>query len=368
MKVAIVHDYIKEYGGAERVLESLHDIFPKAPIFTTVYLPSYLGPHEKRFDNWDIRTSWAQNLPLKAKLISPLRLLAPMLFKSFDFSDFDVIIVSATGAYSPNILNKKDAVLVCYCHTPPRFLYGYETARNWKKNPVTRAIGATASHFLRMVDYTSSQNVDYFIANSEETKKRIEKFYRQKATVIYPPVNVGLKQAVEKGNYYLAGGRMARAKHPDLIIKAFLENGLPLKVFGKTFGGYESEIRDLLKQKGSQIEYLGEVSDEEKERLMAGAKAFIFASKDEDFGIVPVEAMMLRTPVIAHRSGGVLETVKEGETGLFFDEFSVESLNSAIRKFEKMTFDQSKLIKHAQKYSRERFEKEIKEFVDKAFN
>lgn len=364
MKVAIVHDYIKEYGGAERVLESLHNVFPKAPVFTSVYLPSYLGPHRSRFENWDIRTSVAQNLPIKAKLISPLRLIAPELFRSFDFSKFDVIIVSATGAYNPNVLNKKNAKIICYCHTPPRYLYGYETARDWKKNPMTRVIGALATHFLRMTDFKSSQNVDYFIANSEEVRQRIQKFYRKDAVVIYPPVDVQTSVNVQKGDYFLTGGRIARAKHTDLIIDAFIKNGLPLKVFGKGFAGFEEELRDKTQDKPN-IEFLGEVSDEEKDKLMAGAKAFIIASEDEDFGITPVEAMMNGTPVIAHRSGGVLETVVEGETGLFFDEFNIKSLNSALQRFEKTKFDPADLIKHAQKFSKERFEKEIKEFVDK---
>ncbi len=390
MKIAIVHDYIKEYGGAERVLESLHNVFPNAPIYTSVYLPSYLGPHRSRFENWDIKTSWAQYLPFKAKLISPLRVIAPILFKSFDFSKFDAVIVSATGAYSSNGIKKGNAVQICYCHTPPRYLYGYETARNWKKNILVRIIGNLSIHFLRIIDHRSSQNVDYFIANSNETKRRIEKFYRKDATVIYPPVSlassVQLKDqklnanSLDARRYYLAGGRMARAKHTDLIIRTFLKNGLPLKIFGKGFAGFEEELKQLIlraneresrsrKQfstsSNSNIEFLGEVNDEEKNELMAGAKAFVFASEDEDFGIIPVEAMMSGTPVIAHRSGGVLETVVEGKTGLFFDEFSIESLNNAIKKFERTKFDLAEIKQHAQKFSRERFEKEIRDFVSK---
>lgn len=364
MKVAIVHDYIKEYGGAERVLESLHDIFPNAPIYTSIYLPKYLGPHQARFEKFDIRTSWAQNLPFKAKLISPLRLIAPLIFDSLDFSKYDAVIVSATGAYSPNFINKKNARLICYCHTPPRYLYGYATARNWKGNAVTRFILDILIHFLRIIDHRSSENVDYFIANSNTTKARIEKFYRKDAKVIYPPVEVKVSKGLEKKDFYLTGGRIARAKHPDLVLKAFLENGLPLKVFGKTFGGYEKEINDLLKDRGSNIEYLGEITDEDKDRLMAEAKAFIFASEDEDFGIIPVEAMMSGAPVIAHNSGGVLETIIDGKTGLFFDEFSIESLNSAIKKFEKIKFDHSFISKHAQRFGKKRFEKEIREFIE----
>lgn len=366
MKVAIVHDYIKEYGGAERVLESLHNVFPNAPIFTSVYLPKYLGPHRNRFENWNIKTSWADVMPFRAKLISPLRLIAPELFKSLDLSEYDVVIVSATGAYSPNTVQTKsekhNAIHISYVHTPPRYLYGYETARDWKKNPISRYIGALSIHFLRMIDFKSSQNVDFFIANSEETKKRIEKFYRKDAKVIYPPVEIKLNNKVERGNYYLTGGRLARSKHTDLIVEAFIKNGLPLKIFGKGFAGFEEKVTNKI-DKNSNIEFLGVIADEEKDALLTGAKAFVMASEDEDFGIIPVEAMMAGTPVISHRSGGPLETIVEGKTGLFFDNFTIESLNNTVKKLEKTKFNQSEIEKHALKFSRARFEKEIKEFV-----
>ncbi len=365
MKVAIVHDYIKEYGGAERVLEALHSIYPDAPVFTSVYLPAYLGPHKSRFESWNIKTSWAQYLPFKAKLISPLRVFIPWLFGGFDLRGYDVVIVSATGAYSPNTIDKRRAVQICYVHTPPRYLYGYETARDWKNNPISHFFGLLAIHFLRIVDYHSSENVDFFIANSKETKSRIEKFYREDAAVIYPPVEVSLPRTkVQKENYYLAGGRIARAKHTDLIVDAFAKSGLPLKLFGKGFAGFEEEIKEKI-GKHSNIEFLGEVSDEEKNKLMAGARGFILASRDEDFGIIPVESMMAGTPVISHRSGGPLETIIEGKTGLFFDEFTVESLNNAIKKFEKTKFDNAEIAKYAQKFSKSRFEQEIKEFIEK---
>ncbi|MBI2032196.1 MAG: glycosyltransferase [Candidatus Levybacteria bacterium] len=266
----------------------------------------------------------------------------------------------------------QNAVQICYCHTPPRYLYGYETARDWKKSYTSVVIGTIAIHILRMFDFKYSKNVDYYIANSEETRRRIQKFYRRDAAVIYPPVEIKNHESrimnQGKGEYYLTGGRIARAKHTDLILEAFAKNGLPLKIFGKGFAGFEEELRKKF-GKYKNIEFLGEVGDEEKDELMKGAKAFVFASEDEDFGIVPVEAMMAGTPVIAHRSGGVLETVIEGETGLFFDEFSVESLNNAIKKFETLRraqgmFDSAKIKQHAQKFSKERFEREIKEFVN----
>ncbi len=362
MKIAIVHDYIKEYGGAERVLEALHEIYPQAPIYTSLYLPDFLGPHRKRFEKMDIRTSFAQQLPIKSKLISPLRLVTSLIFKSFDFSKFDLIIVSATGAYMPNLIKKKNAVQVCYCHTPPRYLYGFATAREWKKNILFRLLGETANNFLRPVDYKSAQNVDYFISNSKNVKERIKKFYKKEAVVIYPPVDILNNKTLKKEDYYLAGGRLARPKHIDLIIKTFTKNKLPLKVFGKAFAGYGEELRAIA---GKNIQFLGEVTDLEKEDLMSRAKAFVFASEDEDFGITPVEAMSFATPVITYRSGGVIESVIEGKTGIFFDKLTVESLDEAIKKLKQIKFNKDEILNHAKKFSKNRFKKEIKEFVEK---
>jgi glycosyltransferase involved in cell wall biosynthesis len=407
MKIALVHDYIKEYGGAERVLETLHELYPQAEVFTTLYLPQYLGPHRERFADWKIHTSSLQNIPYAAKLISPFRLLAPFAFRQFDFSKFDVVIVSATGAYMPNMIRTKSSVLpdtpfnkggkgdlggaihICYCHTPPRYLYGYATAREWKKNIFMRILGETANYFLRMLDVKASKNVDYYIANSHEVAGRIKKFYHRDATVIYPPVEISNSEVpvsnksvnslihkltrnskLETRNYFLAGGRLARPKHIDLIIRACREQNLPLKVFGKGFAGYGEELRELA---GPETEFVGEVDDAEKLRLMAGAKAYLFASEDEDLGITPIEAMAVGTPVIAYRSGGVQETVVEGNpsassgsaTGIFFDELTVASLQNAITEFEKKEFDPQVAKDRAKCFSKERFKTEIQLFVEK---
>lgn len=366
MKIAIVHDYIKEYGGAERVLETLHEIFPNAPIYTLVYLPSYLGPHEERFKKMNIKTSFLNVIPIRSKLISFIRIIAPFVFKTFDFSDYDVIIVSQTGAYFPNAINKRKAKLITYSHTPPRYLYGYATARNWKKNLIFRILGEIMNHFLRIVDYNSSKNVDYFIANSENVKKRIEKFYRRDATVIYPPL-VFKKIEAKKENFYLAGGRLARPKHIDLIVETFATLGLPLKVFGREFAGYEEEI-EKLKGQNKNIEFLGEISDEMKYELMAKAKAYVFASEDEDFGIIPVEAQSLGTAVIAYKSGGVLETVKDRKTGIFFDDLTVESLKEKVLEFEKMKLDSEEIKKNVAKFDKRVFITKMKDFVQRSMN
>lgn len=370
MKIAIVHDYIKEYGGAERVVEELVKIFPEATVYTTIFMPEYLGPHRKRVEQWKIKTTWLQKVPFKGKFISYARLIAPLVFKNLDLSSYDVVITSAAGTYtSPNFVKiGENTKLICYCHTPPRYLYGYKTANNWDSSPgrkFLKTIGTVPMHFLRLLDFSSSQNVDEFIANSQEVKARIKKFYRRDAQVVYPPVSIKTKyqKPTTKENYYLTGGRLARAKGIDVIVEAFNQNGLPLKIFGKGFAGFEEELKKIA---GSNIEFVGEVTDEEKFNLMANAKAFIFASYDEDFGITPVEAMGVGTPVIAYRSGGVKETVIDGKTGLFYEENNPGSLNEAIKKFEDIKINSEDCIQQAKKFSKEEFDKKITAIVSHA--
>ncbi len=366
MKVAIVHDYIKEYGGAERVLEELIKLYPDADIYTSIYAPEYLGPHKERFDNYTIRTTWLNSIPARHKLISPLRLLSPFAFRKLNLKHYDAVIVSQTGAYFPNLVHHKKGKLICYTHTPPRYLYGYKTGRNLPKNPIIRALAAVGFNALRIVDFNASKNVDVFVANSEEIKSRIKKFYRRDAIVIYPPVAVPNVIKGKKEEFYVTGGRLAVAKGIDVIIKAFNENGKPLKIFGKGFAGYEEHLKSLTTNHKSNIEFLGEVSDEKKFELLGSAKAFIFASYDEDFGITPVEAMGVGTPVIAFASGGVKETVVEGKTGVFYSENVPESLNAAISQFESLQLNPNDSVERAEKFSDKEFDRKIKEVVGNA--
>jgi glycosyltransferase involved in cell wall biosynthesis len=314
----------------------------------------------------DIHTSWLQYLPFSYKFISLFRIVSPWVFKHFDLSSYDVIIVSQTGAYFPNFVKKGQAKLATYTHTPPRYLYGYKTAREWKNNPILRVLGELANHFLRLADFRASRNVDQFIANSEEVKSRIKKFYRRDAVVIYPPVEIAKESKPDKtksNSYFLAGGRLARAKGMDVIIDAFVKNGESLKIFGKGFAGYEDELKAKMEDRRSKIEFVGEVSDEEKMTLMKDAKAYIFASYDEDFGITPVEAMSLGTPVIAYKSGGVKETVIDGKTGLFYEPNTPEALERAVEKFKKLNLKAEDCRKQAQKFAKEQFIKRIEEVV-----
>ena len=417
LKIALVHDYLKEIGGAERVLETLSDTFPDAPIFTTLYQPSSFGPHRQRLEKkWGsrIHQSFFHFIPFASKLISPLRLLSPLAFRSFDFSDFDIIITSATGAYFPNSLNKKSARLLCYCHTPPRYLYGLPTARNLKKYPFFNALAQLMNHFLRLYDFHCSQNVDQYIANSRTTAARIQKFYRKQSIVINPPVEVPAVALAKEGrrdsivinppvdipskaklsilgaqhpnpkdegsaersdvqrsrkhlknsseSYYLTGGRLARAKRFDIAIAACNQLKANLKIFGRDFAGTETELKSL---SGPTIEFLGEINDTQKFEYLSHAKAFLFSSDNEDFGIAPVEAMTVGCPVVAYRSGGATETILDGRTGVFFDELTPASCAAAIKKLAKLKLDPQACQKQAAQFSKAKFIDKIQSLLFK---
>lgn len=367
-KIALVHDYIKEFGGAESVLESLSEIFPEAPIYTTLYKPEFLGPHRDRLEKkWQnrIHQSFFQYIPFAHKLISPLRLLSPIAFKSFDFSQFDIIITSATGAYFPNLINKKNAKLICYCHTPPRYLYGLPTARNFTKNKIIYTLIQFLNIFLRKIDFKSAQNVDQFIANSQTTADRIQKFYGRYSIVINPPIDLPIKNNLQSKinnpqSYYLTGGRLARAKRYDIAIQACNQLNLKLKIFGRDFANYESELKKIA---GSNIEFLGEINQNQKSELYSNAKAFIFCSDNEDFGMIPVESMAHGCPVIAYKSGGTTETVIDSKTGVFFDELTEKSCIAAIQKFQKLKINSKDCISRASDFSTEKFISKIKKLI-----
>lgn len=374
-KIAIVQDYIKEFGGAESVLESFSEIFPDAPIFTTLYKPKFLGPHQTRLEKlWKnrIHQSFFQYIPFAHKIISPLRLLSPLAFKSFDFSKFDIIITSATGAYFPNLINKGQTKLICYCHTPPRYLYGLPTARNFTKNKIIYAIIQVLNHFLRIIDFKSAQNVNLFIANSQTTAARIKKFYKKDCIVINPPVDLPKNKKIsplhqremskqsETEGFFLTGGRLARAKRYDIAIQACNKLGLKLKIFGRDFANCSDELKTI---SGSTIEFLGEINQDQKDKLYKQAKAFIFCSDNEDFGIVPVESMAHGCPVIAYKSGGVTETVVDGKTGIFFDKLTKESCAQAIQKLQKTKINPKDCISRATDFSKEKFVEKIKKII-----
>ena len=381
MKIAIVHDYIKEYGGAERVLEALCELYPDAPIYTSFYQKDSVA-YEK-FKHRKIITSWVHVIPFFAtKLHSPFRFLAPFIWNSFDFSSYDVVITSASWYITKGVLGSKERrakivgqdskgkgpIEICYCHTPPRWLYGYTTSIEWQKFWPVKLYGIVIGHFMRQYDHNAAQKVDYFIANSKETKARIKKFYRRDSEVIYPPVvlqdsRIKIKDSRIKRDYYFIVSRLVGGKGLDLAVEAANKLGITLKIAGSS-SGYSSEYKSLSEKAKKNIEFLGRVSDEELVGLYSNAKAFLALARDEDFGITPVEAMRCGTPVIAYYGGGYKETVVDGVTGVFFKESTVESLIEAIKKSEKGKFDPEKCRKQAEKFSKELFKKQIQNFVN----
>ncbi|MDZ4209876.1 MAG: glycosyltransferase [Candidatus Curtissbacteria bacterium] len=395
MKVALVHDFLTEYGGAERVLEALHEIYPKAPVYCAYHDPVSLGVNAKKFKNWKIITSWGTKLPFWRKLISPYRIFSKSFFEHFDLSEYDLVI-SSSNAYMAKAVKVPNGVHICYCHTPPRFLYGYPTALNWRKNPLLRPVGEVINHFMRVWDFEIAQDVNFFIANSKEVQGRIKKFYRRDSEVIYPPVDIkwltaySLQQTAVSGkqsaSYFLVVSRLVASKNVEIAVEVCKKLKLPLKVVG---GGKElvslkklaaditpklTDRSKKVKREEGTVEFLGEVSDKELVELYQNCRAVIFPASQEDFGLVPVEVMAVGKPVIANAEGGVLETVidwpagKGKCTGVYFDPPTVGSLTLALNNFmdieKKGYFDAKFIQKHAQKFSKERFKREIAKFVE----
>lgn len=367
MKVAIVHDQLNEFGGAERVLVSLKQIYPKADVYTTTYNPYSLGVHRSLIKNWKVNVSWFGKIPIIKNLYSPFRFLTPYIWESFNFDDYDLVISSSGSWMSKGVKTNKPTIHVSYIHHPPRYLYGYETAIEWQKYFIVRIYAYIVNHFLRIWDFESSQRPDYIIANSKETQKRIEKFYRRNSTVVYPPVSIPktISYSLSTNRYFITVSRLAKAKHIDVLIKAANKKKFNLKVIGS--GRDKRYLRSI---SGPTVEFLDNISDKEFSKIFENARAFLFASKDEEFGIAPVEAMGYGLPVIAYRSGGVPEYIEDGANGFLFDELNEDSLLDKFAKLNRLSTKQylkmKKLArKTAEKFSEKNFKKSIDDFVKK---
>ncbi len=363
MRVALVHDYLVTFGGAERVLIALHEIFPDAPVYVAIADQEKLGDNWEQFRNWDLRTSWFQKVPWASKLISPLRFMLPFIWESFDFSDYDLVITSSAWAMPKAIITRPGTTHICYCHTPPRFLYGFPQARYWTKYWPVKVYSAIVNHFLRPYDYVSSQRVDYFISNSYEVAKRIKKFYGREAKVIQPPIKqpkLKLRDDQEKEDFYFFASRLCSYKHPEIAIKACQQLGRKLYVSGS--GPLQEKVEELCSQ-SKQTEYLGRVSDKKLWQMYRDCQAFLHPVATEDFGMMPLEAASVGTPTIAYYSAGAKETVKPGETGVFFHDLTPESLAQAIEEFEKQTFSAKRCKQWSEQFSQKRFKQRIINFI-----
>lgn len=359
MRVALVHDYLTEYGGAERVLEVLHELWPDAPLYTLSYNPS--GVHARRFANWKIHQSGMRFFPFFKECMSAYRILAAPFIEAWNFDGYDLVISSTSSYFTKGILTKPETLHISYIHTPPRFLYGYGTARDWQAHPFSKFFGLITNHFLRLYDFATAQRPDVLVANSKEVASRIKRFYGRDAIVIYPPVDVArfadpLYAVQPDAPYFLVVSRLTRAKHVEIAIAACVHAGVTLKVVGT--GRQQSRLASH-----PNIELLGEVSDDQLVGLYQGCQALLLTSEDEDFGIVSVEAMAAGKPVIAYASGGVLETVVDGKTGMFVTELSAKAFAEAISDFNQSNFNPTVLKRHAQKFSKDRFMRKMKALV-----
>jgi glycosyltransferase involved in cell wall biosynthesis len=281
-------------------------------------------------------------------------------------SEYDVVISSTGSWMCKGVITKKPAIHISYIHHPPRYLYGYQTAIEWQKYWPVWIYGTIVNHFLRMWDFKASQRPDYLIANSIETQRRIEKFYRRDSTVIYPPVSIepnpGL-YTLDSKPYFITVSRLARAKHVDILIQAANKEKFELHIVG--VGRDESYLKSLA---GPTVHFLGNLSDEDLQKELQGAKAYLFSAVDEEFGIAPVEAMGYGAPVIAFASGGLLETVKPGVNGYLFRDLTAESFGQSFKRLnslsEKDYLEMRKNARNeAEQYSEENFKNKFMEFV-----
>jgi len=358
MKVALVHDFLTQYGGAEKVLEVLHEIWPDAPVYTLFYDQKALG---NKFKGWDIRVSPIQNLPFGVSHYRWYLGLMPVAIERFDLRNYD-LVVSSSSAYAKGVLTHGQTKHLCYCYSPTRYLwsdaYDYLNGLSGAERVFKKLLPPLLT-YLRNWDYLAAQRPDKLIAISQFIEERIRHYYRREpSAIIYPPTETEkfyLSDQLE--NYYLLISRLRPYKKIDLAIRAFNQLKIPLKIIGT---GYDKSLRQLA---GPSIEFLGSVSDEAKAKYLSHCQALIFP-QEEDFGLVAVEAMASGRPVIAYRSGGALEIVEENKTGVFFNEQTWESLAEAVIKFDVKKFNPVFIKERAERFSKAHFKKELLDLVN----
>jgi len=357
MKVAIVHDWLVQYGGAERVVEDILSIYPDATIFTLVYDRKRMPA---RFRNYHIVTTYMQKWPFSTKLYKNFLTFMPKAFESLDLRGYDLVISSCSSC-SKGIITPVGAPHICYCHTPTRYIwdmyYEYRSHAGWLK----RKLMPGMVHSMRLWDKAAADRVDYFVSNSDFIKQRIKKFYHRDAVTIYPGTRLNPKPALEQpDDYYLVVSRFVYYKRIDLAVEACTKLGKKLVIIGSG-----DEAANLKKLAGSTIEFKGSLSDDEVQETFLHAKAFLFPG-EEDFGLTPVEAESAGVPVLAYGKGGALETVQDGKTGLFFKEQTVESVMDCISRFETngVAYSRKAIQEYSKAFSQDVFRTQFKAYVD----
>ncbi len=353
MKIAFVHSWLNQYGGAERVLEAAHALFPHAPVYTSIYDPQALPP---LYRTWDIRVSFMNRFPAIHRRHQIYLPFYPLAFESFDLRSYDLVL-SIPSAFAHGVLTSTSTRHVCYCLTPARFLWQY---REYVEN---EALGRAARAFLpfvvsplRLWDRLAAERVDEFVAISRVVQSRIAKFYRRTSAIIYPPIHTESFQAVpatEVGDYFLILSRLVPYKRVDLAIQAFNALGLPLVIAGD--GRDRARLEKMAR---ANVRFLGRVSDVQRRELMARCRALVFPG-EEDFGITPLEANASGRPVIAYAGGGALDSIVEGVNGALFREPTAESLIQRLSTFDAAAYNPAELRAHAEKFDLHVFQQEL---------
>ncbi len=362
MKTALVHDWLVTLAGAEKVLETIYELYP-SPIFTLILDRKNII--NSKISDTEIHTSFIQKFPNAIKNYRNYLLFFPLAIEQFDLSDYELVI-SISTCVAKGVLTRSDQIHICYCCTPVRYAWDlyfqYLKEANLNKG-IKAFIAKCILHYIRLWDISTINRVDHFITISKYIAKRIKKIYNRNSTVIYPPVEVHkFETCSDKENFYLTASRMVPYKKMDLIVEAFAN--MPDKQLIVIGDG--PDFKKIKAKAKKNIELLGYQPFNVLKNYMKKAKAFIFAA-EEDFGIIPVEAQACGTPVIAFGKGGVLETIQENKTGIFFDKQNIESLIEAIKKFETLEdhFDCHIIRQNAEKFNKDRFKKEFKDLIEK---
>lgn len=359
LRIALVCDWLTDYAGAERVLLKMHELFPKAPIYTTLFDPKRCHV----FANADVRTSGLQYFPGAKRFHRVMFPLMPRAFERMDLSDYDLVL-SSSHAAAKGIITRPETLHVSYCHSPLRYVWdhSHDYQRQHRRFAPFKTLYRPILHRVRQWDRVAAERVDHYIANSHYIAKRIKKYYGREAEVIHPPVQLNdFELHQEKGESYLAVGRLIPYKRFDLVVEACKRLKRPLKVIGTG-----SELARLRKMAGPETELLGHVDFETLKAAFAHSKAMIFPQM-EDFGIASIEAMASGTPILAYEAGGALETVKQGVSGLFFKEQSVDSVMQAILDFEKQNWEAERVSASVQDFGEQRFKSELRHALVKAY-
>ena len=355
LRVALAHDWLNQRGGAENVLEALVEMFPEAPIYTSMYWPQAMPPF---YREWNIRTSWLDRLPFIKAHHQPFLPLYPLAFQGFDLSDYELILSNKSG-FCHGVRAASTAAHICYCLTPTRYLWDFEGyIAQEGLGPLARLLVPPLLKPLRRWDLAAAQRVTAFVAISREVQTRIASFYHRDSTIIYPPVDTSRFQPLkEHDDYFLVVSRLVPYKRIDLAVEACTRLQLPLLVIGE--GRDRPRLEGLA---GPTVHFLGWVSDAELSRYMARCRAFLFPGR-EDFGIAAVEAQAAGRPVIAYAAGGALDTVIEGQTGTFFHEPSTEALMDTLLHFDEGAYDPVVIRRNAERFDTAVFKHRLGKFI-----